>query len=493
MQINTKSLLVVFFLSFIWGSIFAQSKIALIIGNSNYVKMPLDNPKNDAIDLAYTLMDLDFDVILKTNLNRREMEESIREFKGKIMPGDVALFYFSGHGIQLSGLNYLIPVSETITNEIDVKYNCMETGFVLDNMEKARSSINIIILDACRNNPYEGYRSSSRGFAFMSAPTGSIIVYSTAPGSVAQDGDGRNSPFTKNLIENIKVPGLKIEEVMKEVRKSVAKETGGNQIPWESSSLMGDFCFNTNTKAATQNYYNNPTKTDNNNIPIIKEKNTIIKPVIVPHESFAGQSGSFTDVRDGKKYKWVRIYNKVWMAENLNVGQSIKTNVKQTNNGEFEKYCYENNESNCDDYGGLYQWDEAMNYSTAIHATGICPPGWVLPTEEDYLQMIESLGEKNAGISLKEEGYQYKKAKYNTYEKNTSGFSGILAGLHYFNGQFKEIGRTAIFWTSRSEKMGKSKRKGNGAYRMKLYVESPCAGVSTSDKKCAFSIRCIRK
>jgi uncharacterized protein (TIGR02145 family) len=466
----------------------AQSKIALVIGNSDYKQMPLKNPKNDAFDLAYTLMSLGFDVILKTNLNHREMEESIREFKGKIMPGDVALFYYSGHGIQVNGLNYLIPVNEAVENEIDIKYNCMETGFVLDVMERARSAVNIIILDACRNNPYQGYRSTSRGFAFMSAPTGSIIIYSTAPGKVAQDGNDRNSPFTKNLVEKMKIPGLKIEDVIKEVRKKVASETGGNQIPWESSSLMGDFYFVPASQSGTTNNYNN-TKV----VPK-KENEKPFKPVVAPHEDFSGSSGVFTDVRDGQTYKWIRIDGKIWMAENLNVGKMITSDIEQTNNGEIEKYCYDDDKSYCKKYGGLYKWSEAMNHKTKHYESDICPPGWRLPSDADFLELINYQGGKYTGISLKEEsGHQYKKAKYNVYEKNASGFSALLGGLYYYNGEFREQGKSVLFWTSKSEKMGRSKRKGNGAFRMKLHLESPDASVYTSDKKCALSIRCIKK
>ena len=500
-----KKLIILFVVLLLGEFAFPQNKIALVIGNSDYNQMSLKNPKNDAFDLSYTLMSLGFDVILKTNLNHREMEESIREFKGKIMPGDIALFYYSGHGIQVDGLNYLIPVNESIDNEIDVKYNCLETGYVLDVMEQARSAVNIVILDACRNNPYQGYRSASRGFAFMSAPTGSIIVYSTAPGSVAQDGSGRNSPFTKSLIEKMKLPGLKIEDVIKEVRKEVAQETGGNQIPWESSSLMGDFYFTTSARPAattsTTTYnYNAPKKEETRPppkkqeyVPPKKEEYVPPKPATTPHESFTGNSGTFTDTRDGHRYKWVRIAGQIWMAENLNVGKMISGAMQQTDNGVIEKYCYDDDKINCEKYGGLYQWDEAMNYKGFVHEQGICPPGWMLPSREDFINLMKSTGEKLAGISLKEAGHIYKKRGLNVYQQNSSGFSALMSGIRHYSGSFREMGITALFWSSLGEKQGRSRSAGNGAYRMKLHVESPGVSTYSSDKKYGLSVRCIRK
>jgi len=492
------------------GFISAQNKVALVIGNSDYAEMPLQNPRNDAVDLAVLLRTFGFYVVEKTDLDRRGMEDAIREFKGVISPGDVALFYFSGHGTQVGGLNFLIPVGESVDDELDVKYNCVEAGFVLDHMEDARSGINIIILDACRNNPFKGNRSSNRGFAFMSAPTGSIIAYSTSPGNVAQDGDGRNSPFTKNLLEKMQIKDLKIEEVFKEVRKEVASETGRQQIPWESSSLMGDFYFcrsiftakvDDNVVEKKPEVYIPPpiviktdpkpvTKTDPK--PVTKtEQNQASKSE--PHEGFYGQSGSFTDTRDGKIYKWVRINDKIWMAENLNFGDMVSTDNNQSNDGINEKYCYDDDESNCTIYGGLYQWDEMMAYSIYVNNNGICPPGWVVPSSDDYLSMLKFAGESTAGISIKYLGHKYKKKKHNAQEKNTLGFTALLAGIRTYNSIFREFGTTGLFWTSTSEKMGKSKRRGNGAFRMKVHIQSPAASVSTTDKKFGLSVRCVRQ
>jgi formylglycine-generating enzyme required for sulfatase activity len=244
--------------------LFSQNKIALVIGNGSYSDVPLRNPVNDATDMANTLTELGFNATLKTNLNQQQLEDAIRAFEMKIASGDIALFYFSGHGVQVDGLNYLVPVGAGIQAENEVRYKCTEAGLVLDKMESAGSGMNIIILDACRDNPFKGVRSGTKGFAQMSAPTGSIISYSTAPGSVAMDGDSRNSPYTRNLIDAMKIQGLKIEDVFKKERNNDAKETANRQIPWESSSLMNDFYFKPGfaiyqTQENTSTIYNLPT------------------------------------------------------------------------------------------------------------------------------------------------------------------------------------------------------------------------------------------
>jgi hypothetical protein len=220
-------------------------RLALVIGNGAYQTAPLKNPLNDAEDMAATLKHLGFKVILKTNADQRTMEDTIRNFGKQLRNGGVGLFYFAGHGIQLGGRNYLMPVDAKIESESDVKYESVDAGRVLGKMEDAENQLNIVILDACRNNPYaRAFRSDQSGLARMDAPTGSLIAYATAPGEVAADGLERNGIFTKRLIHHMMTPNLSIEQVLKRVRIDVARQTNGRQIPWESSSLMGDFYFN---------------------------------------------------------------------------------------------------------------------------------------------------------------------------------------------------------------------------------------------------------
>ena len=221
-----------------------SDRYALVIGNSAYQTVPLKNPVNDAEDMTATLKKMGFTVILKQNADQRTMEDTIRYFGKQLRGGGVGLFYFAGHGMQVDGRNYLIPIDAKIESESDVKYEAVDAGRVLGKMEDAENQINIVILDACRNNPFSrSFRTRERGLARMDAPKGSLIAYATAPGEIAADGPDRNGIFTKYLIKHIVVPNLPIELVLKQARIDVARATGGRQIPWESSSLMGNFYF----------------------------------------------------------------------------------------------------------------------------------------------------------------------------------------------------------------------------------------------------------
>lgn len=188
----------------------------------------------------------------KINANQREIEDSVREFVREIQNGDVALFYFSGHGVQVHGDNYLIPVGVSIASEADVRYKTVPAGYILAEMDESRNRTNIFILDACRNNPFKSFRSLSKGLTMMDAPVGTFIAYATAPGSVAADGTGRNSPYAEHLMQAMKLKGMKIEEVFKQVLRDVRKDTGGKQVPWTASSLQDDFWFNPSAKAGVQ-------------------------------------------------------------------------------------------------------------------------------------------------------------------------------------------------------------------------------------------------
>ncbi len=224
-----------------------ESRIALVIGNGAYKSSPLSNPVNDANDMAAVLERLGFSVRLKINANQKSMENAIRDFGKELRSGGVGLFYFAGHGFQVQGRNYLIPTDADIESEADVKYESVDAGRVLSQMNEAENGLNIIILDACRDNPFaRSFRSGEKGLAKMDATTGSILAYATAPGSVAADGTGRNGLYTSKLLKHMMETNLPIERVFKRVRIDVVNTSGNRQIPWESSSLMGDFYFNIN-------------------------------------------------------------------------------------------------------------------------------------------------------------------------------------------------------------------------------------------------------
>jgi hypothetical protein len=222
-----------------------EQRIALVIGNSAYSSAPLKNPVNDATAMATQLHKLGFTVILKKNANLRGMEDALTDFGDRLKRGGVGLFFYAGHGLQVGGANYLVPIGAKINREADIKYETLDAGKILDEMATANNELNIVIFDACRDNPYSrSFRNASRGLAIVSnAPVGTFISYSTSPGNVASDGDGRNSPYTEALLWYMKEPGLTIEQVFKGARAKLGKDTGGKQIPWELSSLQGEFYF----------------------------------------------------------------------------------------------------------------------------------------------------------------------------------------------------------------------------------------------------------
>ena len=242
-------------LAFFCSTLFAQeeslsssstnSRVALIIGNADYNFGPLLNPENDARAMASALRKTGFTVFEHVNVkNMAEMKKAIREFGREIKNGGVGLFYYAGHGIQVNGKNYLIPTQAEIYAEEEIEYEAVDVGFVLAQMEIAQNRMNILILDACRNNPFaRSWRSAGTGLAFINAPTGTLIAYSTAPGSVASDGTGSNGLYTEELLKQISREGQKIEDVFKSVRSGVIDRSNNLQTPWESSSLIGDFYF----------------------------------------------------------------------------------------------------------------------------------------------------------------------------------------------------------------------------------------------------------
>lgn len=223
----------------------SDPRVALVIGNATYKSSPLKNPVNDARAISRALGELGFEVMLKENLSQQALMAAMREFGGRLkQTGGVGLFYYAGHGMQVKGANYLIPVDADIGSEDEVRYLSVDANQVLDKMEEAGNRLNIVILDACRDNPFSrSFRSKQSGLAQMDAPSGMLVAFATAPGAVAYDGEGVNGVYTKHLLRNLTIPGLPIELVLKRVREGVSTETGQKQIPWESSSLLGDFYF----------------------------------------------------------------------------------------------------------------------------------------------------------------------------------------------------------------------------------------------------------
>lgn len=225
-------------------------RVALVVGNGAYRFAPsLTNPTNDAKAIAQALRTAGFELIggdALLDLDKAGVEQAIRKFGAKLVGADVGLFYYAGHGLQVKGTNYLVPTSANLTKEADVKYELVDVNMVLDEMGLAESRLNIVILDACRNNPFggRGFRSANAGLAQMQAPAGTLIAYATQPGAVAADGEGANSPYTEALTKALAKPGETVFDVFNDVGVAVKKTTGGSQQPWVSTSpIEGRFYF----------------------------------------------------------------------------------------------------------------------------------------------------------------------------------------------------------------------------------------------------------
>jgi hypothetical protein len=223
-----------------------EKRLALVIGNADYLFGTLANPVNDVRSMDDILRKVGFEVLKYENLNQKDLKKAIDVFGSRLSGYDVGLFYYAGHGIQANGFNYLIPVDAQLTSYEDIDYDCVRADRILGKMEFAATKVNIIILDACRNNPFERQWSraaSGKGLAFMDAPSGSLIAYATSPGRTAADGAGKNGLYTSVLLKFMQQKGLQIEEIFKNVRREVEEQSGGSQIPWESTSLKGQFFF----------------------------------------------------------------------------------------------------------------------------------------------------------------------------------------------------------------------------------------------------------
>jgi hypothetical protein len=216
---------------------------ALLIGNAAYPDSPLSNPVHDATDLAPLLRRLGFEVTLHRDADKPTMEQAIDRFTQGVPRGSAGLFFFAGHGVQIEGVNYLLPLGARFKAASDVKYQAVAADWVLARMEESGMDVKLLLLDACRNNPLGRHwtRALSRGLAVMETPQGALLAYATSPGKTASDGAGRNSPFTSQLLRELAIPGRDIEVALKAVRAGVQQSTKGEQIPWVASSMTGDF------------------------------------------------------------------------------------------------------------------------------------------------------------------------------------------------------------------------------------------------------------
>ena len=286
---------------------FANDRLALVIGNSAYPASPLRNPANDASDIAVRLQQLGFKVLHYENTTHLQMENAVREF-GNLLDEikGIGIFFYAGHGLQVNGKNYLMPVDADIQDETEVKHKALDVDFVLGKMELAQNSVNLLILDACRNNPFErSFRSvTSRGLAPMNAPSGTVIWYATRPGKVASDGQGRNSPFTRNLLTTLSQKNVEARKVISQIAVSMRDEKL-QQEPWQEGIWLRDFYFLKEDDISTINQTNT-----NNKVAAERAHWNIIKDLnqADAFESYLSKCGKdFTCLHKQEAYKKLAI------------------------------------------------------------------------------------------------------------------------------------------------------------------------------------------
>ena len=223
-----------------------ENRVALIIGNAAYKESPLFNPVNDASDLATALERRGFRVLLRENVGERGLKEAVDQFASYLKRGGVGLFFFAGHGVQVNGQNFLVPVDVGFGSEAEISYKAVAAEYVLSRMAEAGNRVNIVMLDACRDNPFQPARSAKKGLAQMSVgrnEKGTYIAYATSPGSTAADGQGRNGMYTTHLLRSLEENDSDIDKVFGRVRAWVVQDTDGGQVPWTTTSLIDSFYF----------------------------------------------------------------------------------------------------------------------------------------------------------------------------------------------------------------------------------------------------------
>lgn len=457
-----------------YGVYSQQQKYALIIGVKDYVYAPpLKNTLNDAQDMAEVLKSKGFDVQTVYNpKTKREMQEAIRVYMKKLDGNTNAtgLVFYSGHGIQVKGINYFLPTTANLQIEADLDEQALKMEYLLSAVEQSGNALNIFILDACRNTPFRSFsRSTEQGLNQVSAPKGSYVVYATAPGSVASDGVGRNGLFTSKLLKYINTPDIALEQVFKYVARDVQQESQGSQIPWINYSYFGDFYFSGTT--------NTPSTTQPNNQPIVKTEPVYVAPVTTALDYGYGT----TDVRT------VTVGTQEWLGKNLNVDRftngdpipEARTAEEWNRAGKNKQpaWCYYNNESaNGSIYGKLYNWYAVSD------PRGLAPRGWHIPSAEEWIELINYFGgEKSAGLLLKSS------SKWNTNGNgnNKSGMAGLPGGSRGTTGTFSYLGNFGYWWSSSDNALTSSKC-------ISLFYGSSSASLTNVSKSTGFSVRCLR-
>ena len=455
-----------------------------------------------------TLQELNFKVIKCVDASKSQLEKAIYEFSNLLKDYDVALFYYAGHGVQVDGINYLIPIDAELPDETSVKFEAVAVNYVVDEFERYPDNTNVVILDACRDNPFRSWsRGGARGFKAMKPTSGTIIAFATSEGATAADGKGSNGLYTEHLVKQLKKP-QRIVDVFNNTRVAVEGASKGRQSPQEWTKLKGAFYLKkqsgnmpvSNTESeegalvqgnVTYNYGSisldskikgrlyidgelkgnieanskgnkiskivegehnlriEGDETWKKTIVVFKEQTTYLK---IETNKIKDLSNNLYDKRDGKYYRTVKIGNQVWMAENLAYNSGAGC------------YVYNNNQENVSKYGYLYNWETAKR---------ICPAGWRLPAKGDYVALVKNVGGKG-------------KTAYNALRPSgSSGFLAPFSGFQSNKSKFIYEGQMMAFWTT-------SKIVTLDVWLLFINGTKQKANVLHGSKNYSFSVRCLK-
>jgi len=499
-----------------------EKRIALVIGNSSYEGgTALKNPENDAKLMAETLQELGFFVIKRVNATEKEMEDAIEKFSLKLPDYDVALFYYAGHGMQVDGINYLIPVDAELKNRIAIRHETISVNDIVSEFEYYQDNVNIVILDACRNNPYRSWsRGGVRGFIAMKPASGTIVAFATSEGATATDGEYENGLYTEQLVKQLKIE-QRIVDVFNNTRIAVERVSNGQQSPQEWTKLKGPFYFKKTSEIITPI----PIQTEGEKDDVINgfiqgdvSENygtVIIDSEIAGKFYFDGEYKGYIK-KNSKGNKLMKtsigkhvviiIGDQTWTktivvlrdtVTNIKVTDPRKVNTKikeilpkvitdirdekkykiqkiadqvwMTENLAYDagsgSWAYEGNESNIKEFGYLYNWRTAKI---------ACPVGWRLPTMRDYEVLLENVGENPV-------------KRYNALMPNGgSEFSAQLGGWRYLDKRYKYLNKFGNYWSSTSLDKKRAWLLYMYSYRKKAYMHK-------YEKTWGFSVRCIKK
>lgn len=446
-----------------------QKKVALIIGAQSYTALPaLRHSLADARDMSATLKAKGFQVeSLYDPKTKREIKDAINRYFNSMrdQDGAVGIIFYAGHGMQYEGENYIIPTTATLQNPGDLEDYCVRMNTVMAVLKSASRSLNILLLDACRSLPTFTRDSGEQGLSRMNAPQGAIIVFATQPGKTASDGVGKNGLFTSNLLKVINEPNLNITDVFKKVKQEVYKQSGEKQLPSvEDNSIGGDFYFNQQQATATTTTPIKPqapvtTKTTPENTP---------KPTTVV-------SSSENEAFIGKQTWAVKNLDTDHFADGSAIPEAKDIDVwaKAGKKQQPAWSYYENDPSNGEKYGKLYNWYAVSD------PRKLCPAGWHVPSDKEWTEMITQLGNDANQLKATTDW------KENGNGTNTSNFTGLPSGFRNASGYFFYSGANSYWWSS-------TEPNPISAWSRSVTYKNGVVSRSFSDKMLGYSVRCLK-